>query len=131
MKKYFLAPALLFLLCFYFGHAGTMNGAEAGSGIEGVILIGPTHGGPIREGMPDSKPLPNMKFNVQREGEETPVASFTTDAEGKFHVSLPPGKYSVAREGGKQGVGSYGPFEVEVVAGKMSPVQWHCDSGMR
>jgi len=130
MKNYFLAPALLLLLSFYFGHV-TMNGAEAGSGIEGVILIGPAHGGPVRQGMPDSKPLPNIKFNVQREGEEAPVASFTTDAEGKFQISLAPGKYTVVRDGGKQGIGNYGPFEVEVVAGKMSPVQWHCDSGMR
>jgi hypothetical protein len=131
MKKYFLAFTVSVLLSFCFEQVRTMNGAEAGSGIEGVILMGPTHGGPIRAGMPDSKPLANIKFNVQREGEEKPVASFTTDEQGKFHISLAPGKYSVVREGGKRGVGSYGPFDVEVAAGKMSAVEWHCDSGMR
>jgi hypothetical protein len=131
MKKYFLAPALLLLLSFCFEQIRTMNGAEAESGIEGVILMGPTHGGPLREGTPDSKPLANIKFNVQREGEEKPVTSFTTDGEGKFRVAVPAGKYSVIRDGGKRGIGNYGPFEIEVAAGKMSSVQWHCDSGMR
>ena len=131
MKKYFLAPALLLLLSFCVEPVRTMSGAEAESGIEGVILMGPTHGGPVRQGEPDSKRLANIKFNVQREGEEKPVTSFTTDGEGKFRVALPAGKYSVMRDGGKRGIGNYGPFEVEVVAGKMSSVQWHCDSGMR
>jgi hypothetical protein len=44
---------------------------------------------------------------------------------------LSPGRYSVTREGGKRGIGNFGPFDVEVVAGKMTPVQWQCDSGMR
>jgi hypothetical protein len=131
MKKHLLASTLLLLLSFCFGQTPTMRAAETGTGIEGVIFMGPIHGGPIRQGMPDSKPLPNIKFNVQRKGEETPVASFSTDGEGKFHVSLAPGKYTVIREGGKRGIGSYGPFEVEVAAGKMTPVEWHCDSGMR
>lgn len=131
MKKHLLAPVLLLLLSFYFGQVPAMQAADAGSGIEGVILMGPTHGGPIRQGMPESKPLADIKFKVQREGEGAPVASFTTDASGKFHVSLPAGKYSVVRDGWKRGIGSFGPFEVEVAAGKMTPVQWNCDSGMR
>ena len=133
MKKYFVFPALLLLLSFSFYVAQTrsMDASDSGSGIEGAISISPTHGGPIREGVSDSKALASIKFAVLREGESAPVASFTTDEKGHFRVSLPPGHYSVAREGGKRGIGSFGPFDVEVGAGKMTSVQWHCDSGMR
>ncbi len=134
MNKYFLSAALV-VLSFSLGLAQTTptNTASpsSGTGIEGVIDISPTHGGPIRPGAPSSKPLPNTKFVVERAGEAKPVGSFTTDENGRFSLSLPPGHYAVMREGGKHGIGRFGPFEVEVAAGKMASVQWHCDSGMR
>ena len=86
-------------------------------------------GGPVRMGVPDSRPLADMTFVVQK-GEET-VASFTTDAEGKFSVSLPAGHYRVMRKDWKTRVGFFGPFEVDVEAGKMKQVQWKCDTGMQ
>jgi hypothetical protein len=101
----------------------------AGTGIEGVIMISPIHPGPIREGVPDSKPLPNAVFTVQSEKGE--AATFTTDTNGKFRVSVPPGHYTVSLQGRKRGVGSFGPFDVEVVAGKMTKVKWECDTGIR
>lgn len=93
--------------------------------------MGPTHPGPIRKGAEASKPLANTPFAVLSEGKATPIASFTTDEKGHFRVSLPPGHYSVSREGGRRGIGRFGPFAVEVAAGKMTPVQWDCDTGMR
>lgn len=99
------------------------------SGIEGVITISPTHGGPIRVDEVSSRPLPSTTF-VVRQGEQE-VTSFTTDTEGRFRVALPPGKYQVMAGGESRRVGRFGPFEVEVSAGKMSSVQWACDSGMR
>ncbi|MEP7016048.1 MAG: carboxypeptidase-like regulatory domain-containing protein [Verrucomicrobiota bacterium] len=103
--------------------------SDAATGIEGVITFSPTHGGPIRQDEPGSKALPNMEFVVQNE--KGTVASFTTDAQGQFHIALPAGHYSVSRKGGRHPIEKYGPFDVDVVAGKMTKVSWDCDSGMR
>ena len=112
--------------CFSSGQ--TQSGS--GTGIEGVITFGPTQGGPIRADTPSSKPLANATFVVENEkGAE--VASFTTDDQGRFRVPLTPGHYTVSKEGKKHGIGHYGPFDVDVVAGRMTNVQWECDTGIR
>jgi hypothetical protein len=102
---------------------------ESETGIEGVITVGPVRGGPSRPGLPDSKPFANAAFVV--ENEKGPLKSFTTDDKGRFRVSLAPGHYIVSMKDKKGGIGHYGPFEVEVVAGNITKVQWHCDTGMR
>ena len=112
--------------CFSSGQ--TQSGS--GTGIEGVITFGPTQGGPIKADTPSSKPLANATFVVENEkGAE--IASFTTDDQGRFRVPLMPGHYAVSKEGKKHGIGHYGPFDVDVVAGRMTKVQWECDSGIR
>jgi len=105
----------------------TPSGAE--TGIEGVITISPTQPGPIRADSPGSKPLANAVFVVENQTGE--VASFTTDDQGRFRTSMPPGHYKVSIKGRKGTIGHFGPFEVDVVAGKMATVQWECDSGIR
>ena len=105
----------------------TPSGSE--TGIEGVITISPTQPGPIRADAPGSLPLPNTAFVVRNENGE--VASFTTDDQGRFRISVPPGHYKVSIKGRKIGIGHYGPFEVDVAPGKMANVQWQCDSGIR
>ena len=103
---------------------------QSGSGIEGVIMFGPTQGGPIRADTPSSKPLANATFVVENEkGAE--VASFTTDDQGRFGVPLTSGHYTVSKEGKKLGIGHYGPFDVDVLAGQMTRVMWECDTGIR
>lgn len=102
--------------------------SSAPTGLEGVILISPVMGGPIRPGGADAKPLAQTEFAV-KQGDKV-VATFTTDAQGHFKLSLGPGHYAVVKK--KPGaIGSYGPFEVEVAAGKMKTVEWKCDSGVR
>jgi hypothetical protein len=101
----------------------------AGSGLEGVIVIAPAHPGPTREGVPDTAPLANVAFIVQKA--EATVASFTTDEKGAFRISLPPGHYSVSRNAPSTRIGHFGPFEVDVVEGQMTKVNWTCDTGMR
>jgi len=107
----------------------TCASAGGETGIEGVITISPTQPGPIRAGAPASKPLANTAFVV--ENENTAVASFTTDEHGHFRTQLTPGHYKVSIKGRKTSIGRFGPFEVDVVAGKMTQVQWDCDSGIR
>ncbi len=86
-------------------------------------------GGPVRQGVSNSRPLGDMTF-VVKQGDET-ATSFTTDAQGRFSVSLPPGHYRVVRKDWNSRVGFYGPFEVDVPQGKMKTVEWKCDTGMQ
>jgi hypothetical protein len=110
-----------------FSAGQTPSGTE--TGIEGVITISPTQAGPVRTDGPASRPLANAAFAVENEKGE--VASFTTDGQGHFRSSVPPGHYKVSMKGRKSSIGRFGPFEVDVVAGKITKVEWQCDSGIR
>ena len=99
------------------------------SGIEGVITISPANPGPTRDDAPGSIPLANATFVVEKNNRE--VTSFTTDGQGRFRVWLPPGHYKVSLKGRKSSIGRFGPFEADVAPGKMTIVQWECDSGIR
>ena len=101
---------------------------SAKTGIEGVISVSPSHGGPVRQGVPDTAPVANVAFVVQK-GDQT-VTSFTTDGEGRFQVSLPPGHYTVSRSNYTARIGHW-RFEADVVTGQVTKVQWTADSGMR
>ena len=102
---------------------------EQETGLEGVISVGPIQGGPTRQGVPDSRPLANTEFLVVKEN--STVASFKTDDQGRFRISLPSGHYTISRKDWQASVGSYGPFQVDVAAGQVKRVQWNCDTGMR
>ncbi len=100
---------LAFVIMAVFISAGQdPSGAE--TGFEGVITISPAQPGPTRADAPGSQPLANAAFVVENEKGE--VASFTI-------------------KGKRPGIGRFGPFEVDVVPGKMARVQWECDSGIR
>ena len=99
------------------------------SGIEGVITISPANPGPIRADAAASRPLVHATFAVEKNNGE--VTSFTTDDQGRFRVSLPPGHYKISLKGRKSSIGRFGPFETDVAVGKMTNVQWECDSGIR
>jgi hypothetical protein len=124
--------SIALVLCAVWG--GTAFGQSspspaAGTGLEGVIVISPAHPGPTREGVADAVPLANTTFLVQK-GNET-VASFTTDARGVFRISLPAGRYTVSAKNRAPRIGNFGPFEVDLVEGQFTKVNWTCDSGMR
>ena len=99
------------------------------TGIEGVITVSPIHGGPIRPGIASSAPLVNATFVVGNDSGA--VAEFTTDANGRFKVSVASGHYTVTKKDHQKGIGRYGPFDVDVVAGQITKVEWQCDTGMR
>ncbi len=128
MKPETFSVVLAFLIMSaLFSPGQTPSGAE--TGIDGVITISPTQAGPVRDDSPASRPLANAAFAVENEKGE--VASFTTDGEGHFRTSVPPGHYKVSMKGRKSSICRFGPFEVDIIAGKMTNVQWQCDSGIR
>jgi hypothetical protein len=103
--------------------------APGTSGIEGTVLVSPSRPGPIRkDDGPSVAPVRNAQF-VVKAGDAT-VATFPTDGEGRFQVALPPGHYIIMREGAPPRIGRW-RFEVDVVAGQMTKVNWTADSGMR
>ena len=114
-------------MAIYTAAGQTSSGGE--SGIEGVISISPARPGPVRVDEAGSVPLANATFVIENNSRE--IASFTTNDKGHFRASVPPGHYKVSLKGRKSSIGRFGPFEVDVVAGKMTNVQWECDSGIR
>jgi hypothetical protein len=99
------------------------------TGIEGVISVGPVHGGPARDGEADSAPLAKTTFDISSSAGV--VTSFETDDTGHFRVALAPGRYSIQRRGFKKKPAGCGPFEVDVPADGFKRIRWDCDSGMR
>jgi hypothetical protein len=123
--RFFLA-----LLITYGSMSSGQIEPSRGTGIEGVITVSPTRPGPIRAGsdIPNAAPLPNATFRVT--SNEGVVTTFTTDREGHFRVPLKPGHYSVLLAENRFPK-PCGPFEIDVEAGKMTEVEWRCDTGMR
>ena len=101
-----------------------------GTGIEGIVMVSPIRPGPIRKESeaPTKAPLPNAVFSVANE--KGTVTSFTTDGEGRFRPSLSPGHYAVSLAENRFPK-PCGPFQIDVESGKMTKVEWSCDSGMR
>ncbi|MEP6604110.1 MAG: hypothetical protein ABJB69_09200 [Spartobacteria bacterium] len=78
--------------------------------------------------MADTAPAPNIRFVVKNGDSE--VASFITDAEGRFRIRLAPGHYIVARNDPGAAIGHW-RFEADVAANQVTKVEWTGDSGMR
>jgi hypothetical protein len=126
-----ILPALVaaaLLLIRANGFSAASSSSESVTGIEGVILI--SHHPPRmnREDAPSSPPLAGATFTVQTGN--TAVGSFTTDERGGFRVLLAPGQYTVSQPPNTH-VRQCGPWDVEVVAGGMTKVEWYCEVGGR
>ena len=128
MWRCVVGVSLLFLIvCASVARSDSKAG---NTGITGVVLVTPIRPGPIRAGSesPNAAPLPNATFTVS--SDRGAVTKFTTDAMGRFKVLLEPGHYVVLLAENRFPK-PCGPFEVNVEAGKMTNVEWRCDSGMR
>ena len=101
---------------------------ECGTDFE-IVTVSPIRPGPIKKGSEVlSAPLPNAIFKVANE--KGTVTSFTTDREGRFRLALSPGHYSVSLAENRF-PRPCGPYEIDVESGKMTRVEWRCDSGMQ
>jgi hypothetical protein len=112
------------------GGADVSNAAE--SGIEGQAVIQPTRPGPIRPGLPSPSAGYQTTLVVYSETGGREIARVQTGTDGRFRVSVPPGRYMIGPprdelrrlpRGSEQ--------EVEVRAGAFTSVTVHFDSGMR
>jgi hypothetical protein len=117
------------LICVARAETQSMPSPEAGTGLEGSISLHGISGGPVKQGVPDSKPLANTTFVVKK-GDLT-ITSFATDDQGRFRISLPSGHYTVSKKDWNSRVGFYGPFTVDITAGQIKKVQWNCETGMQ
>jgi hypothetical protein len=115
------------------GCGGETDPAENGSGIAGVVRLGPQC--PVEvEGQP-CPDLPAARVKVliaeQQPGElygaGDPVAETTTDAKGRFRVALEPGAYVVTAEAGM----SCEHMDAVVTAGAFTNIDVPCDTGIR
>ena len=128
MWRCVVGVSLLFLIAC--ASVARSDSKAGNTGITGVVLVTPIRPGPIRAGSesPNAAPLPNTTFTVS--SDRRAVTKFTTDATGRFEISLKPGHYVVLLAENRFPK-PCGPFEVNVEAGKMTNVEWRCDSGMR
>jgi hypothetical protein len=118
--------ALFGILCGAVVYSGE---AALDTGIEGVIRIGPTRAGPIKPDTPALMPLGDTEFVA--ENDAGVITSFQTDSDGRFQIALAAGHYKISRKGPRPAIGHFGPFSVDVVSGKMTHVEFECDSGIR
>lgn len=131
MKKFFVLSLIIVAMLTSVIRAQTQATTTPNNqtGIEGSVTMSPVEGGPTRQGSSDSRPLANMSFEV-KQGDRV-ITSFQTDGQGHFRQALEPGHYTVVRKDWKSAVGFYGPFEIVVSRGKMTAVDWKCDTGLR
>ena len=128
MWRCIVAVSLLFLIiCASVARSDSKAG---NTGITGVVLVTPIRPGPIRAGSetPTTAPLPNATFTVT--SDSGAVTRFTTDTMGRFKILLEPGHYVVVLAENRFPK-PCGPFKINVESGKMTDVEWRCDSGMQ
>jgi len=106
--------------------AGQSQG-EPETGIEGRIALSPVPPKMNSEAVSESTPLGTAPFVVTNK--EGLAASFATDEDGRFRVSVAAGHYRVSQQDNKSRIRRCGPWEVDVVAGKMTKVEWYCETG--
>jgi hypothetical protein len=116
-------------LIFLFAHPMNAETTAMPTGIEGTVTVSPIRGGPIRQGEPNSAPMRDTDFVVEAAAGK--VATFKTDAQGKFKVGLPPGRYTIVIQKPMMKGRGCSLTDVEVTAAGFKKVQLACDSGMR
>ena len=112
---------------------GMPAGASGRDGIvQGTVTTGPTCPGPARLDRPDCRPRPKqttVKVFVSHGGDR-PIATVTTDRNGRFRLTLAPGSYRlVASSPGGVSIGK--PRDVTVTAGSTTSISLFVDTGMR
>ena len=111
----------------------TAGASPPPSGVKGVVLAGPVS--PVaRPGVPNEKPVAGaiiQYFNAVMAN--AVVQTVIADSQGRFQFSAPPGTYSVsATIPGDENTGfGHGTQTVNVLAGHVTEITFHLDTGIR
>jgi hypothetical protein len=102
------------------------------SGISGTVILGPTCATGDAPGAHEPVPCltPYSAQLAVLDGENVVVIRATSDAEGRFRVTLPPGDYVVAPQGGDPYPIAQ-PIPVTVPAGEYVEIEINYDTGIR
>lgn len=99
------------------------------SGIQGMVTISPTCGGPVRPGQDCTAPYQAAITVLNQAGQA--VAQVTSGADGRFALALPPGAYTLRPEKPAKGIAQAAEVSVTVAAGEVAAVEITYDSGLR
>jgi hypothetical protein len=99
--------------------------------VHGAVMVAPTCPGPELLDRRNCLPQPQQAtVRVFRGESDRPVAAITTDRNGRFRLTLPPGTYRfVPMIPGAVSIGK--AREVRVAAGSTISIQLSVDTGMR
>jgi hypothetical protein len=109
---------------------GTQPAAPPGTGIQGLVQVGPTC--PVERINSPCPPHPIAATVVVRDGAGAEVMRFTSGADGRFTVDLRPGTYSLTGlTNGSSPLPRPIPTSVTVTQGTYTAVNVEYDSGIR
>ena len=124
------SPLKGWLACALIASGAASASGDAGPGVQGVVTLSPTCGGPQREGGAACEaPYAGAEVRLVSGNGATVAAARTTTA-GRYLVSAPAGHYRVMVTTPIRFTRCPSP-EVVVTEGKVSVVDVECDSGMR
>jgi Carboxypeptidase regulatory-like domain len=119
-----VTSTLVTLLCA----CGTPSTPSTGhSGIAGVVVAGPQCPAEVIGHPCPPKPI---SATVTVTGPSGEVTTFTSDADGRFRIDLPPGTYELTTQGGNHPQ-LLQPVKVTVAAGTYTRVRLLLDTGIR
>jgi hypothetical protein len=98
------------------------------SGISGLTVAGPQC--PVQVAGQPCPPKPVSAHVAVQDAAGHELATFVSDAQGRYRVALPPGDY-VLVSGGDSGLPFLKPVQVMVVAGRYVELQLMLDTGIR
>ena len=118
----------LLALCVILGACSGAGGAEPGTGVRGVVLVGPQC--PVENPV---SPCPDLPFqgDVEATSADGSTRSVTTDDRGRFTMDLAPGTYELVAVTDGGGPPTAIPLTVQVHAGGYAQVTLEVDTGIR
>lgn len=129
-----LPPIAFSLLAFLAAACGSDAASPDGGdqGVRGQVLLGPTCPGPMTDASPcPDRPLAGVTIRVLQDG--TPLdETATSDARGRFELSVPPGEYTLEAVVDPGGPGMFAkPVGVTVPSEGFVEVVVPVDTGIR
>jgi hypothetical protein len=127
VKKFLLLAALVATMA---SCGGTDTSSSGSSGIEGRVVIGPSCAAE-QQGSPCPAEPYEAELQIVRADTNEVVTDVRSDSDGRFSVSVPPGRYIIRSAEGETSIPSLKPIAVTVPADDFAQAQVVFDSGIR